>query len=89
MWSVEHKRNVTTETDTTISAIPQRHTQRSVKDSTSANVQVGDLSFLVRQSDFSVEPAVSDHIVFDSKLYEIKAIDKIVNLAYSITVQGA
>ena len=72
-----------------LGAVRMRHTQSSVKVSTS-NVQVGDVLFLFDGVSFPVDSSLKD-LVVDAKGNElgIKGIDPIFGFAVCVTIAGA
>jgi len=88
VWSDSLKQNVVTRASTTLCAILLKHNKRTVNQSKSPNVQVGDRLYLIRYADAPTGMSLNDTIVHDGQTWDLKAIDQIFDFAYSVTVEG-
>ena len=88
-WDPETRQNVTAEETYTVAGIRLKHSKRSVAMSKSPGVQVGDRLYMIRYDDAPEGLSVNDVIVDDGQTLDIKAIDRIFQYAYSITVEGS
>jgi len=86
-WDDELEQNVTDETQTAVTAIRSKHSQKTVEKSNVPGVQVGDSVYLIRVSDMTFMPGSNDVIVHGSQELAIKGTDDFM-FVYSVTVAG-
>lgn len=87
-WDPVDKKNIDTFVDTVAPAIPLKHTERSVKQSRTPDVQVGEQVFLVRFADVPAGINTNDSILYDGQDLGMRPLDTILDLAYVVTCYG-
>jgi hypothetical protein len=88
-WDDDLRQNIVSREKHTIYAILLKHNKKTVAQSKSANVQVGDRLYMIRYQDAPTGMSLNDQIIHDGQTLDIKAIDQIFTFAYSITVEGS